>query len=92
MYSCTYRTFEILATRSFQISSSNPFLEDTFKNGGLVTYQDLDDLFDNVEYYIKHPKEREYHARLGYNIAMENTYEKKFPLFHVDDYEWPDLR
>lgn len=62
------RTFEILATRSFQIMNSGQQLRGMVAPGeDLVEFTDTEDLLHLLQYYLQHPREREQIAASGYD-------------------------
>lgn len=68
-YGANPRTFEILATRSFEIADYNPYIEETLKDG-ISLYRDEPELFSEIEYYLSHDAEREAVAARGYEYTV----------------------
>lgn len=64
------RTFEILATKSFELVDYNPYIEKEL-NDGVVIYKDENDLFYKLSYYLQNESERKQIAERGYMITME---------------------
>lgn len=65
------RTFEVLATKSFCLTSRNKEVESVFEDGKhLVMYDNLDDMVEKAKYYIEHDEEREKIAKQGYEEVM----------------------
>lgn len=61
------RTFEILATRSFQLMNEGQFSNGTINlDKDLVLYNSLDDLIAKIQYYLSHEEERIRIAEKGY--------------------------
>ena len=58
------RAYDALACGAFVVSDRVPFIEDEF-DGGLVTYEDADDLSAIVDHYLSHPDERRARAERG---------------------------
>lgn len=58
------RAYDALACGAFVISDRVPFIEDEF-DGGLVTYEDADELAVLVDHYLNHPDERRARAERG---------------------------
>jgi len=60
------RTFEVMATKSFLLTTWVPTLHELFEDGKhLVTYKTMDEAVEKAKYYIKHTKEREKIAEAG---------------------------
>ncbi len=73
------RITETLACGSFLLTS---YCDDLAKHGykdgeHLVTFNNMSDIKDKVEYYLKHDKEREEIAENGMNFVRENYNNKK---------------
>ena len=67
------RTFEIMATGSFLLTSWIPTIEEFFKDGvHLALYKDQDEMIDKAKYYLEHDEEREWIAREGYHEVIKN--------------------
>lgn len=64
------RTFEILATNSFEIVDYNSYIEKEI-NDGVIIYRDEKDLFCELSYYLQHEAERKQIADRGYMITKE---------------------
>lgn len=64
------RTFEILATKSFEIVDHNPYLEEILA-GGVCFYRSESELFQKIEYYLEHATERDDIAEKGYAYTKE---------------------
>lgn len=64
------RTFEILATNSFEIVDYNFYIEKEL-NDGVVIYKDEKDLFHKLSYYLQHETERRQIAERGYKVTSE---------------------
>jgi len=73
------RTFEIAGCGGFQLTEHKPELYEYFeKNKEIVTFNNLDDLVDKIEYYLKQNNERETIARAAYERTIkEHTWEKR---------------
>ena len=73
------RTFEILATRSFQIMNSGQQLRGMVVPGeDLIEFKDIDDLLKLLQYYLQHPQAREQIAVSGYNRVVGHCSIKEF--------------
>lgn len=69
---CNPRTFEILATNTFQLVDENPYIKEVFGEPGyLETYTNEKDMFEKIDYYLKHPEERKKRADKGYRFVVE---------------------
>lgn len=69
-YGANPRTFEILATKSFEIVDYNPYIEKIL-HGGVAIYRNENELLQKIEYYLSHASEREIIAAKGYKHAKE---------------------
>lgn len=79
-HGCNPRTFEILATKTFQLVDENPFIKEHFaKHGYLVTYKNDEDLFRKIQYYLdENPNEREEIAERGYHyVTKSHTFDNR---------------
>lgn len=67
------RTFEIMGSGSFCLTSWIPTIEEVFEDGKhLVLYRSMDEMVDKAKYYLAHDEERENIARAGYEEVMKN--------------------
>lgn len=73
------RHFEVAATGTFQITAEVPGLYDIFKEGeSIVTYKDIPDAIEKIQYYLEHEKERESIAKKAHDIVLKShTYEDR---------------
>lgn len=72
------RTFEICGCGAFQLIDKVPAEWFTVSKE-LVTYSDITDLKQKVEYFLKHDQERQKIADLGFKrVLRDHTYEKHF--------------
>lgn len=65
--SCNPRTYEILATGSFEIIDKRSDYDILEPGRDIIVFQDKDDLQDKIEYYLVNSKAREKLAANGYN-------------------------
>ena len=65
------RLFDALACGTFVISDKIPSA-DTLFEGCIVTYEDVDDLNEKINYYLTHEDERVKIAKKGQKIVLEN--------------------
>ena len=66
------RTFEILATNSFQIVGYNPSIEALFKDGKeLVMYKNSEELINLIDYYLDNAEKRVEIASTGCEKVMK---------------------
>lgn len=65
------RLFDALACGTFVISDKIPSANTLFK-GSIVTYDNVDDLNEKVNYYLDHEEERNKLAKKGQKIVLEN--------------------
>ena len=79
VYQASPRIFEAHACGTFTISDNQRDVFQLFEDGlHLVKFNDVDDLKKQVEYYLKHPEQREYIAEQGQKEVHENhTYEHR---------------
>jgi spore maturation protein CgeB len=67
------RTFEILGTRSFQLTDRKPMLDRLLTDGtDLVVYEDVQDLLGKIDHYLHAEQERERIASAGHRRASED--------------------
>lgn len=67
------RTFEVMATGSFLLTSWIPTIEDLFEDGKhLVLYRSNEEMIDKAKYYLAHDEEREKIAQAGHEEVMKN--------------------
>ncbi|HOM41822.1 MAG TPA: glycosyltransferase [Bacteroidales bacterium] len=71
------RTFEIAACKGFQIADWREELDEWFTEDELVTFKDIPDLFDKIEFFLKNPDKRASY--------VENIYKKV-----VNNYTWDE--
>lgn len=63
---------QIMGMKGFLITDYKDTLEDEFVSGeDLIIYEDMKHLADSVEYYLKHPEEREKTGIRAYNKVVE---------------------
>lgn len=74
------RNFEVPACKSFLLTGRAENLEEYFRPAAEVgCFDDVDDLIDNIRYYLEHPDERTAAASAGYARALsEHTYAHRF--------------
>ena len=65
------RLFDALSCGTFVISDNIPSAETLFE-GGIVTYEDENDLDNKINYYLTHEEERVEIAKKGQKIVLEN--------------------
>lgn len=73
------RVFDVLASQGFLLTNKQVDLAQCFIDGeDLVTYDDVEDLMNKIEYYLSHEKERIEIAQNGYQKVMTyHTFEKR---------------
>ena len=78
-----YRTFETLGCQTFLLTNETPGLSNLFEVGKhLVTYNNPNDLFDKINYYLNNEEERNLISKNGYNHVIENhTYFQRMKYF-----------
>ncbi|NOY65007.1 MAG: glycosyltransferase [Nitrospirae bacterium] len=71
------RTFEIAASRAFQLVDTRESLSEFFDIGKEIeTFKSLNELRKKIDYYLSHPEERVEIAEAGYRrVLKEHTYE-----------------
>ncbi len=71
------RTFEIAASKAFQLVDMRESLSEFFDIGKEIeTFKSLNELRKKIDYYLSHPEERFEIAEAGYRRVVENhTYE-----------------
>lgn len=72
-YSENMRCYEGLAMKTFMLSNKIP----EHLKGGMVKYDNFDDLLKKIEYYLKYEGEREKIVERGYDMVQSFTYEKR---------------
>jgi len=77
-----YRTFETLGCKTFLLTNETDVLSTLFDVGKhLVTYDNLEDCFEKIEYYLTHDDERESIANAGYEHVINNhSYDNRADL------------
>ena len=65
------RLFDALSCGAFVISDNIPSAETLFE-GGIITYEDENDLDNKINYYLTHEDERVEIAKKGQRIVLEN--------------------
>lgn len=79
----TQRTFEILGTGAFMIASRTEELQRLFREGEeIVLSSSADETLALVDYYLKHPKEREEIGRQGREAVLKQ---------HTFAHRWADV-
>ncbi len=70
------RTFEIPACGGFQITKYSEIINELFvKDKEIVTYKNLDDLKEKIDYYLKHEEERNLIIKAGFERTnKDHTY------------------
>ena len=73
------RTFELAATGAFQLTDRRELLPDLFEEGKeIATFSDTTELEEKIEYYRKHPEEREAISKAARErVLKDHTYEKR---------------
>jgi spore maturation protein CgeB len=73
------RTFELASCGAFQLVDERQLLNGLFEPGKeLVTFKDLTDLKEKIEYYRAHPEERQRIAEAGrQRVLREHTYQHR---------------
>lgn len=85
----TQRTFDILATGAFVLTSAKPIVEEFFVTEGnekeIVSFCSIDELVDLTKYYVTHAKERTVIAERGMRrVLAHHTYQNRIgELFRV---------
>lgn len=70
---CNPRVFEILASKTFQLVDLNTYIKENFQDNHLLEgYSSEEELFDKIDYYIKHENERQIIANNGYQNVINN--------------------
>jgi glycosyltransferase involved in cell wall biosynthesis len=71
-----YRTFETLGCQTFLLTNKSPDLEELFDIGNeIIVYNDYNDLFEKVNYYLNNEKERNLIEKNGFNkVKKDHTY------------------
>lgn len=64
------RIFDALAVGAFVISDDIPEIQSLFE-GNVVTYSTREDLKEKIDYYLKHPEERQQKAKRGQEIVLK---------------------
>lgn len=86
------RTFEILATKSFQLMDSGPLSHGLLDlSRDLCLYDDLDDMIEKIDYYLHHEQERQRIADTGFEhvkdvLAIQNHPEPINQCCHKREY------
>jgi spore maturation protein CgeB len=74
------RTFEVPGSGGFLLTERVPHLEEYFEPGSeIAVYSGVDELVEQVGYWLSHPEERAAVAAAGYRrVAAEHTYDHRF--------------
>ena len=64
------RTFEILATGSFQLIDERKYYSNLIPSKDLATFKSIEELINRVEYFLNHEEERIEIARNGYKKVV----------------------
>ncbi len=74
------RNFEVPGSGGFILTGPADNIGDYYALGKeIVVYRDTADLIGKIDYYLKHPEEREAIKKAGYERTIrEHTYEKRF--------------
>lgn len=74
----TMRTYEILGSGGFLLTSATPAVTDLFEPGRhLVVAQTTDETVEKVRYYLDHPLEREEISRRGHAAVACHSYKHR---------------
>lgn len=77
----TQRVFDVLACKSFLITSAKPVIYDFFetaKKPEIIVFRNTDELLDLSRYYLSHDSERNEIANRGYNkVLATHTYKNR---------------
>ncbi len=68
-YGANMRTFELLAAGAFQLTDRNPYIRNELRDC-LVSFGDVEELMDQLDYYWNNGKEREIIAKKGHEKVM----------------------
>ncbi|NWF99252.1 MAG: glycosyltransferase, partial [Nitrospirae bacterium] len=76
IYGINRRTFDIAACRGFQLANYKADMEKVFKlNEEIICFNTIEELKRLIEYYLRHPDERNQIAEASYKrLLMEHTY------------------
>lgn len=76
------RAFEVAGVGGFQLIRERPRIDHLFKVGKeIVTFSDVEELKEKIDYYLAHAKERKQIARAAHERAQaEHTYEDRLRL------------
>jgi spore maturation protein CgeB len=74
------RTFEVPGAGGFLLTEQNPDLGTYFRLGDeLIPYGSDDDLVAKIQFYLRHPEDRDRIARAAHDrVRREHLYEKRF--------------
>jgi len=72
------RTFELSACKAFQLVDERDLLPELFRPDELVTFTDMEDLIQKIDYYLVHGDERESIAKKAHGrVLAEHTYARR---------------
>jgi len=73
------RTFELASCGAFQLVDERVLLSEAFEVGSeIVTFKDLPELREKIDYYLAHPEEREViNRRARARVLKDHTYDKR---------------
>lgn len=78
------RVYDALAAEAFVLSDYMPEIEEIFE-GCVLTYKNEEEFQEKVDYYMKHPKERETLAKRGREIVLQkHTFKHRVQVMMED--------
>lgn len=85
---CNPRVFEILASKTFQLVDENLYIKQNFVEKNLLAgYTKEEELFEQIEHYLKHEQERKKIAENGYeNVITNHTFKQRVQVIvnHIE--------
>ena len=72
------RTFEIAACKGFQIADWREELDEWFTGEELVTFRNIPDLVEKIEFFLKYPEKRiPYVDKMYLKVTRNHTWKQK---------------
>ncbi|MEG2173571.1 MAG: glycosyltransferase [Desulfovibrionaceae bacterium] len=72
------RTFELAAMQAFQLVDKRACMPDLFAEDELATFSSVTELYEKIEYFLRHPQESvEYAARARQRVLRDHTYQQR---------------
>ncbi len=72
------RTFELAAMGAFQLVDKRSLMPELFAEDELAVFENVDDFYKAIDYFLAHPEERQAYARKAMQrVRDEHTYQRR---------------